>query len=315
MSPERLSYLVGVRSLPEPGDITQIAVISGKGGTGKTSLTGAFASLAGCSVIADCDVDAADLALILKAKTRLSGEFSGSRKARIDSSKCVACGRCADVCRAGAIRHDTAYEVAELDCEGCGVCKYVCTAEAINMKNAVSGHWYVSDTPYGTLVHAKLEPGEENSGKLVTLVRNKATEIASSQGLDLVLIDGPPGIGCPVISTLSGVSMALVVTEPTLSAIHDMERVLAVCAHFGVPAAVCVNRFDLCEENCRLIEESTRSLGVKLLGKIPYDTDVVSAMVKGRTVVEVSKGKASHAIRSLWEDVRALAFSHQSKWR
>jgi len=293
--------------LPENG-LREIVVISGKGGTGKTTLAGSFAALAGRAVLADCDVDAANLGLILRPEVRTTHEFSGSRRAVIDVEKCTGCGRCADVCRGAAIREGDAHpEIMPFSCEGCGVCRHACPEGAIRMVDGVSGRWYVSDTPHGTLVHARLEPGEENSGKLVTVVRNEARRIAEASGRSLVLIDGPPGIGCPVIASLTGVSMALIVTEPTLSAMHDYRRVLEVCRHFGVPAAVTINRYDMHPANSRAITRDCDAEGVEVLGRIPYDPGVTSALLRGRTVVEDSDGVASRRIRKLWRNVLSLA--------
>ncbi len=208
----------------------EIAIVSGKGGTGKTSLAGSFAALSrNTAVFADCDVDAANLSLIMNPSPTEDHEFRASRKPVIDMEKCIGCETCVAVCRYGAINGDLTID--SLLCEGCGVCHWVCPEDAISMDEVVSGRWFVSDTPYGVLVHARLEPGEENSGKLVTLVRNRARELAQSQSRSLVVIDGPPGIGCPVIASLAGVSCALVVTEPTLAGIHDLDRILARFQH------------------------------------------------------------------------------------
>ncbi|MGZ8937358.1 MAG: ATP-binding protein, partial [Halobacteriota archaeon] len=219
-----------------------LTIISGKGGTGKTSIVGSFASLATNAVFADCDVDAADLSLIMDARIKTVSEFKGSQKARIDVAKCIQCGDCEDICRFNAIQN---CKVDSFLCEGCRVCSLVCPQGAIRMDDVCSGQLFVSDTPYGPLVHARLEPGEENSGKLVTLVRQTAEQIARDEGFEYIIVDGPPGIGCPVIASLTGATASLIVTEPTLSAISDLKRVLSVCNHFKVPPFVCVNRCDL----------------------------------------------------------------------
>ena len=283
----------------------EIAVVSGKGGTGKTSLTASFAYLsAGRAVLADCDVDAPNLGLITDPTTRETHEFWGSREPVIDREKCSGCSLCARACRFGGMGEDL--EVNSLACEGCGVCSWICPEGAITMREALSGRWLVSDTPHGTLVHARLEPGEENSGKLVTLVRETALSEARTQDRDLVLIDGPAGIGCPVIASLTGVSCALVVTEPTLAGIHDLDRILNLCHHFGVPAQVCINRYDLHAGNARAIQERLRDQGVGILGTIPYDRAVAETMVQGLPVAS-REGEASSSIRTVWEGLLKFA--------
>jgi len=209
----------------------EVVILSGKGGTGKTSIVGSFAAIAKNKVMADCDVDAADLHLLLAPSVKEEKEFRSGQVAVIDEEKCTQCGLCQDVCRFDAI---TDFEVDPISCEGCGFCSHICPVEAISMKESLSGFWFTSNTKYGPLVHARLGIAQENSGKLVALVRQRAKEIAESDGLDYIISDGPPGIGCPVISSLSGANLALLVTEPTLSGIHDLERVLGVCHHFGI---------------------------------------------------------------------------------
>ena len=274
-----------------------LTVVSGKGGTGKTSIVGSFALLAKNAVFADCDVDAADLSLIMDAEVKTMREFKASQKARIDVAKCLQCGACEDVCRFNAIRE---HEINYFLCEGCQVCSLVCPEGAIRMEDVRSGQLFVSDTPYGPLVHARLEPGEENSGKLVTLVRQTAEQIARDKGRQYILVDGPPGIGCPVIASLTGVTASLIVTEPTLSAISDLERVLSVCTHFNVPPFVCINRCDLHEGNVRQIREFCEREGVEILGMIPYDQNVTRALVHKKPVVGYAESAASQHIRTLW---------------
>ena len=229
----------------------QIVVISGKGGTGKTVLTASFASLAGNKVMVDCDVDAADLHLLLKPEIKERYEFRSGVTARIDKDICQECGECLSVCRFEAISED--YIVDPVSCEGCSVCSHVCPAGAVIMEENIAGEWYISETKYGPLVHAKLGIAEENSGKLVAKVREVAKEIAERDKRDFVIIDGPPGIGCPVIAALTGVDLAVIVTEPTLSGIHDMERVVQVAKHFGVPTKVCINKYDINEDEASSI--------------------------------------------------------------
>lgn len=210
----------------------EVVVLSGKGGTGKTSIVGSLAAIAQSKVLADCDVDAADLHLLLQPVTQQKHEFWSGQVAFIDEEKCTQCGLCQDVCHFDAIND---FNVDSISCEGCGFCFHICPDEAIMMRENLSGHWFISETKYGPLVHARLGIAQENSGKLVALVRQQAKQIAEKQGFNYIISDGPPGIGCPVISSLSGANLALLVTEPTLSGIHDLERVIGVCHHFGVP--------------------------------------------------------------------------------
>ena len=230
----------------------EVVVLSGKGGTGKTSIVGSFAALAKSKVLVDCDVDAATLHLLLQPAIREKHEFWSGQVAVIDEEKCTQCGLCQEQCRFAAIKD---FNVDAISCEGCGFCSHICPAEAITMKENMAGHWFISDTRYGSLVHARLGIAQENSGKLVALVRQQARQMAEKKGADYIISDGPPGIGCPVISSLSGANLALLVTEPTLSGIHDLERVLGVCHHFGVPALVCINKYDINEDNTHQIEK------------------------------------------------------------
>jgi MinD superfamily P-loop ATPase len=276
----------------------EVVILSGKGGTGKTSIVGSFAAIARNKVMADCDVDAADLHLLLNPSAREENEFRSGQVAVIDKDICTECGLCQDICRFDAI-HD--YTVDPVSCEGCGFCSHVCPVEAIAMNETRAGDWFISDSKYGPLVHARLGIAQENSGKLVALVRQQAKELAGKNELDYIISDGPPGIGCPVISSLSGVSLALIVTEPTLSGIHDMERVLEVCKHFGVPAIVCINKYDLNDGNTIAIHNYCQENGVDVAAMIPFDNTVTEAMVEGIPVVEHSDGKVSREIKSLWQ--------------
>jgi len=275
----------------------EVVILSGKGGTGKTSIVGSFAALSRGKVLADCDVDAADLHLLLKPVIQQNNEFWSGQVAVIDEEKCTQCGLCQDVCRFDAIDN---FKVIPASCEGCGFCYHICPVEAITMQERLSGRWFVSDTKYGPLVHAKLGIAQENSGKLVALVRQEAGKIAEKQGFDYVISDGPPGIGCPVISALSGANLALLVTEPTLSGIHDLERVLGVCHHFGITALVCINKYDLNEDNASKIESYCDNQGVKVAGKIAFDNVVTEALVQGLPVVEYSQGKVAREIEKIW---------------
>ena len=278
----------------------EIVVLSGKGGTGKTSITGSFAALADSKVLVDCDVDAADLHLILQPSAQKKQEFRSGQSAVIDQQKCIQCDVCRGVCRFEAIRD---YRVDPISCEGCGFCSHVCPVGAIIMEECLAGHWFVSATRYGYLVHARLGTAQENSGKLVATVRKEARHIAQTDNLELIISDGPPGIGCPVISSLSGANLALLVTEPTLSGIHDLERAMEVSRHFDVPCQVCINKYDINEENTLEIEEYCRNEGVEVAARIPFDNAVTEAMVKGLPVVEFSHGQASREIEKLWEGV------------
>jgi MinD superfamily P-loop ATPase len=278
----------------------ELVVLSGKGGTGKTSIVASFAALAKSKVLADCDVDAADLHLVLQPTVRVNHEFWSGQVAVIDEEKCTQCGLCQDLCRFGAIND---FRVDPVSCEGCSFCFHLCPAEAIIMKENMSGHWFISDTKYGPLVHARLGIAQENSGKLVALVRQQARSIAESDRLDYIISDGPPGIGCPVISSLSGADLALLVTEPTQSGIHDLERVLDVCRHFGIPALVCINKYDINEDNSRKIEDYCLCHGLGVVAKIPFDNVVTEAIVKGVPVVEHGQGRVTKEIESLWRCV------------
>lgn len=280
----------------------QLTVISGKGGTGKTSITAAFASLAQNAVFADCDVDAADLHLILKPEIKKTAKFHGLKIPEIDKKKCIQCGKCHQHCKFGAIDGDI--NLIKDACEGCGVCEYVCPVDAIKMVNRDSGFAYISETRFGPMAHAVLNTAEEASGKLVTLVRENAKTLAADK--DLVIIDGPPGIGCPVIASITGVDIVLIVTEPTLSAIHDLERVLGVANHFGIPAVVCINKHDINLENTKKIEKYCKKNNLEIVGKLPYDTIVTEAMIQEKTVIEFSDGNFSDELRNMWKKIEDI---------
>jgi MinD superfamily P-loop ATPase len=280
--------------------VKEVVILSGKGGTGKTSLVGSFAAIARNKVMADCDVDAADLHLLLGPTVREPGEFRSGQVAVIDRDRCTGCDLCRTVCRFGAVRD---YDIDPISCEGCGFCARVCPAGAISMNECRAGEWFVSDTRYGPLVHARLGIAQENSGKLVALVRQKARELTGQQGLDLIISDGPPGIGCPVISSLSGASLALIVTEPTLSGRHDLERILDVCRHFGVPATVCINKYDLNEANTKTIRDRCAESGVDVAAMVPFDNVVTEAVVRGVPVVAYTDGEIARRIRALWREI------------
>lgn len=276
----------------------EILVISGKGGTGKTCVTASFAALAENKVIADCDVDAANLHMLLNPKVIEDHDFYSGYTVHINEDKCTQCGICLGVCRFDAIRN---YQIDQLLCEGCCVCVHACPNEAIDFQNRMCGHWFVSETAYGPMVHARLGIAEENSGKLVTQVRKAATEIAEKQGIDLIITDGAPGTGCPVIASLSGVDLAVIVTEPTVSGLHDMERVVKLAAGFGVKCMVCINKFDLDEEKTQEIEAWCYDNGISVGARIPFDKKVTEAVVKQRPPVEIEGSKAAVEIRNLWD--------------
>lgn len=280
----------------------QLTIISGKGGTGKTSITAAFASLANNAVLADCDVDAADLHLILKPEIKKTMEFHGLKIADVDKDKCINCKKCFESCKFNAI--DEEINIIKGSCEGCGVCAYVCPVDAISMKERDSGFAYISDTRFGPMAHAMLKTAEEASGKLVTVVRNNAKTLAIDHKKDIIIIDGPPGIGCPVIASLTGVDMVLIVTEPTLSAIHDLERILDVSKHFDIPAIVCINKYDINKENSEKIEKYCKSINIEIVGKLPYDTVVTEAMVNEKSVIEFSDGDLADGIIKMWNKIK-----------
>ena len=278
----------------------EIVVLSGKGGTGKTTIVGSFAVLAQSKVLCDCDVDAADLHLLLQPQITKNHEFWSGQTAFIDLEKCTRCGLCEDNCRFDAICDFT---VDPASCEGCGFCSHICPEDAIYMQDNLAGYCFISDTKHGPLVHARLGIAQENSGKLVTVVRNQAKLIAEEMGMEYIITDGPPGIGCPVISSLSGASLALIITEPTLSGMHDLERVLGVCRHFGVRALVCINKYDLNSENTQGIESQCYSRGIDIAAKVPFDNVVTEALVHGLPVVEYSNGRIVQRITELWDRV------------
>jgi MinD superfamily P-loop ATPase len=293
--------------------VVELAVLSGKGGTGKTSLVASFAALSRDKVLADCDVDASDLHLVLGPRPVSTESFSGSKVAIIREDDCTLCGRCMDVCRFDAVvvvrdggPSASSYRIDPSACEGCGACRMVCSADAVDLLDAATGEWYVSDTRLGPLVHAKLHPGQEASGKLVTVVRSQAAALAKRRGLELSIIDGSPGIGCPVIASMTGATLALVVTEPTMSGLHDLERVASVAHKLGVPVAVVVNKCDLNPEMSRRITEWACAAGARALGEIPYDEAVTEAQIKGLSVVEHSDGPAAAAIRSVWKKTERM---------
>jgi MinD superfamily P-loop ATPase len=286
----------------------ELVVISGKGGTGKTSIVASFFALAKCATVADCDVDAADLHLVLAPEVLQSWPFSGGKTAAISRDRCTGCGICAEHCRFDAILapapgSGSSYEVSPLSCEGCGVCASVCPESAVSMAFALNGEWFVSETRHGGMVHARLGVAQENSGKLVSLVRREAKALAASKGSGLLICDGSPGIGCPVIASITGADMVLVVTEPTLSGLHDLKRVSELCGQLDVETGVCINKADINPEVAALIESEAASRGIPILGRIRYDESVTAAQIRQRAVVEIGDGPAAEDIRTLWDRV------------
>jgi MinD superfamily P-loop ATPase len=280
----------------------QLTILSGKGGTGKTTITASLAVLARNAVLTDCDVDAPDLHMLLHPEVIKTQEFKGSKLAVIDKTKCDNCGFCREKCRFNAITE--AIEVDPIACEGCGVCAAICPADAITLVERVSGYAYMSKTKYGFMAHALLSPGEANSGKLVTLVRQNARILSEKVNSDLIIIDGPPGIGCPVIASVTGVDAGLVIAEPTMSGIHDLKRALQLLEHFSVAPFVCVNMYDINKDNTEKIVNFCRENNVEVVGRIPFSPKVTEAMVNGKTIVEYfPTGKVAEEIESVWEKI------------
>ncbi|MFA5074173.1 MAG: ATP-binding protein [Nitrospirota bacterium] len=285
----------------------ELVVISGKGGTGKTSITASFAVLADRAVIADCDVDAADLHLILSPTVRERHEFWCGHEAVIRSDSCSGCGVCLRYCRFDAIKKRgtdaSVFFVDPVSCEGCGVCVRFCPEHAIDFPERLCGEWMISDTRCGPLVHARLGVAAENSGKLVSTVRREARRIAEEENRSLIIVDGPPGIGCPVIASVTGATLVLAVTEPTVSGEHDLERVLSLARHFAIPVAVCVNKWDINPEMTECIEKKALQYGAELIGKIPYDPTFTAAQMQGMSVIEFGTSAAAHTLKEVWENV------------
>jgi len=289
----------------------QLVILSGKGGTGKTSVAAALAHLASQElplVLADADVDAANLELVLQPTRVEEHVFMGGQVASIDADLCTLCGRCYEVCRFNAIipgNGSQAYQVDQLACEGCASCVYQCPVQAIHTEEEQAGMWFRSDTRFGPLFHAHLFAGRENSGKLVTMVKQQGRLLALDEGRDLLIVDGPPGIGCPVISASAGADLALLVAEPTVSGIHDLERILGTVNHFGVPPLVCINKADLNLAHTGAIVAFCNSQGIQVTPSLPYDTSVTAAMVQGQPVTAYEpQARISTALREVWQRVR-----------
>lgn len=294
----------------------QLVVISGKGGTGKTSVVAGFAALAGGAVLADCDVDAANLHLVLSPEIGEPHEFSGRRRAVIDMEWCRACGRCAAVCRFDAVLVDAEgqYSIDPLACEGCELCRRICTWGAIHTEPVVNGAWRVSETRFGPLVHAQLGIAEDNSGKLVTVVRTRAQDVARERELPLVIVDGAPGIGCPVIASLTGADLVLAITEPTVSGRHDLERVLEVVRRFGLPYGVCVNKADLNRELAAQMAAEATAGGAAFVAHVDHDPSVTYAQVAGVDLITFG-GQAAQQVALLWDAARTELFRSREEGR
>ncbi len=288
----------------------ELVVISGKGGTGKTSILAAFAALSDNTVLCDADVDAADLHLLMAPEIRQRHVFQGGGTAVIRPERCSQCGLCIELCRFGAVTAD--FTIDSIGCESCGVCVDLCPEQAIDFPPKNSGEWFLSETRFGPMVHARLGIAEENSGKLVTLVRKKAKKLAESRNRELILTDGPPGVGCPVIASIGGATAILIVTEPTLSGLHDMERVADLAAHFKVPGMVCVNKCDLNPEQARGIETMTRRKKMTFLGNIPFDAIFTESMIQGKTLVEYQPSSTVvESVTEIWAGVKRLLSKDQ----
>lgn len=288
----------------------QIVILSGKGGTGKTSVTAAFAHLASQeshirAVLVDADVDASNLELVLAPQVVEVHDFMGGQIAVIDQEVCAGCGDCASVCRFDAVtEQNRIYSIDSIACEGCAACMTQCPNEAIRMEPQIAGRWFRSDSRYGPLLHAALYPAAENSGKLVTLIKQQANLLAQADARPLVIVDGPPGVGCPVIAASSGADLAVIVAEPTTTGIHDMDRVLETTQHFGIPSLVCINKADIHPEGAAEIEAYCRAKGLRLVGRFPFDTAVIEAMVQGQPITAYQpNGPVSRAVRRAWQRI------------
>jgi MinD superfamily P-loop ATPase len=295
----------------------QLVILSGKGGTGKTTVAAALAHLASGEyrlVLADADVDAANLELVLSPSVLEEHQFISGQAAVIDDATCIACGKCAEVCRFDAVVADEeSYIVDRLSCEGCASCFYQCPTEAISMEEQHAGQWYRSETRFGPLFHAHLFAGQENSGKLVTRIKMQARLCASEVGAPFLLIDGPPGIGCPVIAASSGADLALLVVEPTVAGVHDLKRILGTTEHFRIPALVLINKADLSERQTGQIQSFCDSQGVQVVGRIPFDVVVTEAMVQGQPVTAYTDGQVTRAFEQAWQAIRAKLLSEEER--
>lgn len=287
----------------------EIVVISGKGGTGKTSITASFAMLAGAeAVVADCDVDAADMHLLMQPNSVKEESFFSGQLASIDAEKCIQCGQCAQVCRFDAISvQDDCHVVDPVSCDGCGYCPRVCPANAIKMEERKAGDWYISETRANNfMVHAALGIGAENSGKLVAKVKNEAKALATQQNVQYILVDGSPGIGCPVLSSLSGANFVVLVTEPTLSGLHDLKRVYELVKKFRIKAGCIINKADLNEAVHTQIITFLTMENIHHIADIPFDRTFTDALVLGKTVVEIASSPVAEQVKRAWETIKDI---------
>ena len=285
----------------------ELVILSGKGGTGKTSITSAFASLSDSMMLCDADVDAADLHLIMAPNVLETHDFAGGYEAEIIPDACIGCGQCMELCRFDAVspvEGQDIYYIDGIDCEGCGVCADLCPESAIKFEEKICGQWFASDTRFGQMIHARLGIAEENSGRLVALVREEARKRVLANRIDLLITDGPPGIGCPVIASIGQANAVLIVTEPTVSGIHDMERVAQLAAHFKIPAMICVNKYDLNPDQAKAIEAIAEKHNLNFVGKIPFDPAFTKSMVQGKSIMEThGDSPAAMEIKNIWNRV------------
>lgn len=290
----------------------EIIVLSGKGGTGKTSLTAAFASMLDEPVLVDCDVDAANLHILLNPAVQEPHDFIGGAKARIDPAYCSSCGLCAEACRFEAIQMGDGAKVNPVRCEGCGVCLLVCPANAVVLEPHLCGQWFVSSTQIGAMVHARLKPGDENSGRLVSILRQAARALAAQKAASWILLDGPPGAGCPVISSLTGADYALLVTEPTLSGFEDLRRVAAVAGHFGIPTGIIINKADINPDVASRIEEYGTATGSDNLGRVNYDPAFTKAQMEGLPVLSFASPALRNSLVNAWRAAECAILKERS---
>ncbi len=285
----------------------ELVILSGKGGTGKTSLTSAFASLAENMMLCDADVDAADLHLIMDPNVHETHDFAGGYEAEIIPDACTGCGQCMDLCRFDAVQAvegEGIFHIDGLECEGCGVCADLCPESAIAFEEKICGQWFASTTRFGEMIHARLGIAEENSGRLVALVREEARKRVLADHIGILLTDGPPGIGCPVIAAIGHSNAVLIVTEPTVSGIHDMERVAQLAAHFKIPTMVCINKYDLNPDQAQAIEDIAEKRNMAFMGKIPFDPAFTKAMIQGKSIMEAhGDSPAATQIKEIWNRV------------